>query len=389
VIGWTSPRSGRRLAWLALQGLALLGLAPLVAVAAERAAPIEQLRDLTSQKDRVEFLLRQVDTKQSAALAIVDTLDHEAQSARDEATAAHKKAAAVAGKLKAAHEREAAIERERETVAKELGPRLLLRYRLRGASYLQALLLAPSVGDVLWRRKMLDRLLRSDLALIDQLAELQDNAREARAAVEAQKIALAESERAARERSEEAARRHKLQAAVVAGLQSEKGSYLRTMRELEKARDDTMKLIAALPPPPEGLGGFGNERGHLTWPCEGEVGVGFGRQVDPKFKTVMQQKGLDILAPAGSAVHAPFAAVVAFSGWFSGFGNLVILDHGEGYYTLYAHLQELKVQKGARVGEHDEIGSVGETGSLKGPYLYFEIRSGSKPLDPGDWLPDR
>ena len=88
-------------------------------------------------------------------------------------------------------------------------------------------------------------------------------------------------------------------------------------------------------------------------------------------------------------MHSPFPAAVAVAGWFSGFGNLVILVHGEGYYTLYAHLPEMKVQTGARVDEGGDIGVVGDTGSLKGAYLYFEIRSGSKALDPAEWLVKR
>jgi septal ring factor EnvC (AmiA/AmiB activator) len=360
-----------------------------VAQAAEKAAPAEQLREIGEQKDKVEFLLRQVETKRMAVLAVLETIEQEVRTANEAAVDAHRKAVAAGGRLKTARDREATIEKERLAIARELGPRLLLRYRLRGSSYLQALLTAPSVGDVLWRQRMIDRILKNDFVLIEKMAGVQDEAKQAREAVESQKVAFAEAEKTARERGAEAKKRRDLQAAVLAGLQKEKSTHLRTMSELERARQQLMDAIAALPPPPPGLGGFGRERGRLAWPTDGTVEVAFGRQVDPKFKTVLQQKGYDIRASAGTVVRAPYGAAVAFAGWFSGFGNLVILDHGEGYYTLYAHLQELKVQKGERVDEAAEIGLVGDTGSLKGAYLYFEIRSGSKALDPAEWLVKR
>ena len=77
---------------------------------------------------------------------------------------------------------------------------------------------------------------------------------------------------------------------------------------------------------------------------------------------------------------------VVHSGWFKGYGNLVIVDHGEGYYTLMAHLATLAKAEGDEVRAGEPVGTLGETGSLKGPYLYFELRQGTRPLDPLRWL---
>ena len=78
--------------------------------------------------------------------------------------------------------------------------------------------------------------------------------------------------------------------------------------------------------------------------------------------------------------------IVRFAGWFRGYGQLVILDHGEDYFTVSGHLEDIDVEVGDQVQGGDRIGVAGETGSLSGPRLYFEIRKGSGALDPADWL---
>jgi septal ring factor EnvC (AmiA/AmiB activator) len=116
------------------------------------------------------------------------------------------------------------------------------------------------------------------------------------------------------------------------------------------------------------------------------VEVGFGKVVNPLFNTVTVQKGLDIRAPEGAPVRAVAAGTVVYAGWLRGYGNLLILDHGGGYHSLMAHLATLGPAPGAEVQAGEEVGTVGDTGSLKGAYLYFEIRKSGQAVDPGPWL---
>ncbi len=85
-------------------------------------------------------------------------------------------------------------------------------------------------------------------------------------------------------------------------------------------------------------------------------------------------------------MRAVAPGVVRFAGWFRGYGKLVILDQGDQYFSVMGHLQEIFVAVGDSVREGDTLGSAGDTGSLSGPSLYFELRHGSDPLDPGKWL---
>jgi septal ring factor EnvC (AmiA/AmiB activator) len=117
--------------------------------------------------------------------------------------------------------------------------------------------------------------------------------------------------------------------------------------------------------------------------------IGFGPILNPRFNTVTLQKGIDLRAPEGSAARAVWRGRVVFAGWFQGYGNLVVLDHGDAYYSLYAHLQKIKPEVNDVLEAGDLVGSVGATGSLKGAYLYFELRHHGEALDPAPWFSSR
>jgi len=115
----------------------------------------------------------------------------------------------------------------------------------------------------------------------------------------------------------------------------------------------------------------------------------FGDQVHPRFGTRTFRSGIDIEADEGTGVTAVYAGHVVYTGWFKGYGNLIILDHGNEYYTLYAHVSETAVKEGDDVRQGQRIGTVGDSGSLSGARLYFEVRYQGKPQDPEQWLKQR
>jgi septal ring factor EnvC (AmiA/AmiB activator) len=130
-------------------------------------------------------------------------------------------------------------------------------------------------------------------------------------------------------------------------------------------------------------------RGRLIWPTAGRITAAFGAQVHPRFGTRTYRNGVDIEAAEGTGVDAVLAGQVVYTGWFKGYGNLIILDHGDELFTLYAHVSEIHVKEGDSVRQGQRIGSVGDTGSLAGPRLYFEVRYRGKPQDPEQWLRQR
>ncbi len=129
--------------------------------------------------------------------------------------------------------------------------------------------------------------------------------------------------------------------------------------------------------------------GELEWPTRGKLIRGFGRSVHPKFKTVTLNNGFNIAAPVGSPVAAVADGTIEYADELPGFGQCVILDHGAGYYTLYAHLDGVFVAKGDKIARGQVIAEVGRPATGEESQLYFEVRQGRTPLDPADWLQSR
>jgi murein DD-endopeptidase MepM/ murein hydrolase activator NlpD len=141
------------------------------------------------------------------------------------------------------------------------------------------------------------------------------------------------------------------------------------------------------PPGPPSEPPVRSAHGRLLFPVPGgQIEARFGRAVDPRFGTVTLQRGIDVRAPEGAPVRAVHGGTVVHAGWFRGYGNLMIIDHGGGIFSLMAHLASLDRAVGDEVRRGDQLGTVGDTGSLKGSYLYFELRDGQKPFDPEPWL---
>ncbi len=130
-------------------------------------------------------------------------------------------------------------------------------------------------------------------------------------------------------------------------------------------------------------------RGALLWPADGDLVGSFGRQKHPTFDTYVQKKGIEIASKEGSAIRAVSGGDVVYADWLRGYGLVVILAHGNNYFTFYAHASKLLVQEGETVAKGAVIGATGSSGLTNRNLLYFEVRKGIKPLDPLGWLAKR
>jgi murein hydrolase activator len=126
-------------------------------------------------------------------------------------------------------------------------------------------------------------------------------------------------------------------------------------------------------------------RGALPWPATGVVIGRFGRQTNSRFGTSVARSGIDISLAEGQPVRAVHEGAVAFADQFTGYGNLIIVDHGDGAYSLYGYLSSLDVARGAHVDALTPLGASGRDPSGN-PALYFELRVDGKPVDPLQWL---
>ncbi len=124
----------------------------------------------------------------------------------------------------------------------------------------------------------------------------------------------------------------------------------------------------------------------LTWPVHGSIVTGFGPRFDSAAGVTLHSNGIEIAAAAGTQVRAVCDGQVIFADWFRGYGQLVILSHGEHYYSVYGHASELLKQKGDLVVQGEPLALTGESGSASTTGVYFEVRHRNSAMDPLDWL---
>lgn len=193
---------------------------------------------------------------------------------------------------------------------------------------------------------------------------------------------------------------------LLASIRKDVENYRRELRRKTAATAEVERIIADLVErerfrrereadknrlPVEGVppgAAFSNRRGRLPWPVSGgTIAARFGNQIHPVLKTVTHNTGIDISVPAGADVRAVAAGEVAMISWLPSYGNLLIINHDDGYRTVYTHLSEIFVGQGQKVREGETIGKSGE--SIAGPVLHFEIWKDREKLDPELWLSRR
>ncbi|GJL63464.1 MAG: peptidase M23 [Nitrospirales bacterium] len=183
---------------------------------------------------------------------------------------------------------------------------------------------------------------------------------------------------------------------VLTSLSKEQELYERTVEGLKRSAKQVDALLKELDQrfklsqaKPKSKKGQVHTKGSLLWPTQGKVVSFFGRQKHPTFDTYVNKKGIEIKTHQSSPIHTVSQGNVVYADWLKGYGLVVIVDHTNGFFSLYAHASTLLVKEGQTVAKGDVIGKTGETGLTDKNTLYFELRKGTTPVDPLRWLVKR
>jgi septal ring factor EnvC (AmiA/AmiB activator) len=267
----------------------------------------------------------------------------------------------------------------------------------RGGSPLVILNGAASLSQLLRRQHYLQGAISFDRDLVTKLQDesarlaiVQEQLAKKKSELDGQKQAIALAQDAVRQDAEK-------KKILLANLSREKETRLRALKEMEAAAQRLQKMMdeiarrAALKPrdrpaPPSSGIGFDALRGRLDWPVKGEIVAPFGKFKHPEFAAEVVRKGIDIDARLGEGIKAIERGKVVYADRFSGYGRMVIIDHGERYYTIYGHLSEILKKTGDEIRRGEILGRVGDSDSAAGSRLYFELRKDGHSLDPIPWF---
>ena len=359
----------------------------------------QSMRELGGIKKRIQEekqRVQDISKKESSVISQLNRLDRNLAEKEKDLKGLKKKLRHVDRKVKKANQDLGSLTDNIDAQELLLLNRMVALYKFGDMEAPQLLFSSRSYEDFLTTRRYLTSILEQDRQLIDDY-------RKKKRVVGNHQQQLKEDEQELRSvKKKEEQKKSEIQkdllhkGRLLDGVRQEKQVHLAAIRELEAASAQLQGLINRLEKElqektrekifvPSGKK-FTTLRGKLPYPVRGKILSTFGRNENSKCNTFTVQKGIEIEAPLGAGIRAVHDGRVLYSDWFKGYGKILIIDHGEGYYTLSGHASSLLKAVGEDVRAGDVVALVGETGSLKGPCLYFEIRQRGKPLDPLEWL---
>ncbi|MBM4439362.1 MAG: peptidoglycan DD-metalloendopeptidase family protein [Candidatus Rokubacteria bacterium] len=397
---------------IALALLGVLALAPVAGAQQKKGADADALK---AEQRRLQETQRQLSEERAKAaeakkretslLAELEGIDKSLEAKKSEVTRLDARIDRAEADLKSLRGDIGRLAGRRSEQEEQLMRRLRALYKVQAEGGAVPVLLG---GEDPVRRaaaiRSLTSLAGADARLIDQFRLTTDRLEDRKRKEETRQAELATLRVDARREQVEVDREAGKRRVLLAKVRDERQYHERMVGELSEAArrleafvrelQERQRRLARVPPPKPGApvpepapgAGFGSLRGRLIWPTDGKIVAGFGAQVHPRFGTKTFKNGVDIEAAQGTEVGAVYAGHVIYTGWFKGYGNLIILDHGNDYVTLYAHVKEILVKEGDDVRQGHKIATVGDTGALAGPRLYFEVRYQGKPQDPEQWL---
>jgi len=330
--------------------------------------------------------------KESELLSRLERISLSRKIVRNELAALNLQSEKLTNDLAATRERIAGLRERLSREQRSIEKTLVTLYKYGRFDFVQFLLQAENMNAVFSESRLLTLLVSHQQDVISRYLKTMADLRSAEDEQKKQKAEvaglIADSTRKKQELETQEAENRKL----VQEIRKSREKYTQALQEQQERAKQLQSLMDRLASQeiilPFRFVPLYEKKGKLPWPVSGKVITRFG--IEPYLNTQTMNNGIEIAPPKeNTIVNAIHAGKVVYADYFQGYGNLLIIDHGMNYYSLYGHCDEFLVKKGDFVREEQPIAIAGDSGSLKGVSLYFEIRYKSKPLDPLQWLKRR
>lgn len=355
---------------------------------------LEQLKkELEQGKKRVQ----ETEKKRETVLESIQDLDHKMMASRQQRYQVERELSSKDQELEEITHRLDRLQARIRAGRSSIAARLRVQYMEGRFGYLKALLSADSPAELSRRYQYLSAISREEQNLLESYREDLEKLKEVEAQRTAARDRMLTLKRSTEEKLREIQGLKRQKRRFLARITRQKEAYEEAIaeREREAARVDALlreleeRRKAAAPRAPRPKTGFKGFKGRLPWPAMGEVVSFFGRQKHPNFDTYVQRKGIEIRTREGTAIRAVMDGTVAYADWLKGYGLVLIVDHHNGFFSLYAHASKILTNVGDGVQAGQVIGETGDTGMTGENTLYFELRDGAEPVDPMLWLAKR
>jgi murein hydrolase activator len=247
---------------------------------------------------------------------------------------------------------------------------------------------SESVSDLLQRIKYMDLIAEYDSNLLANFKSRLDDLNTEKKSLLAVKAKLVRLEKDAFDKQGEFQKARKNKKIFLKKIKKKKSLGIQTRKELLNAShnlNDLIKKILTKLVSGAGLD-ISDKKGRLSLPLKGKILNRFGRQKDKQLGSFIVHNGINIRSKTGMSVRSVFNGKVLYTGELEGYGNMIIIGHGKDYHSLYGHLDQINVKQNQIVQTGNIIGLSGDTGSLVGDTLYFEMRKNGKPIEPVRWF---
>ena len=268
--------------------------------------------------------------------------------------------------------------------------RAVLAYKMGRNRDIDLLLTSGDINQALRRSTYLAAINKAEKQTLRELEVMmqsnRSNQNNLARAVSSLKRNIEERERAGREISSTQRKKRARLNTINQDIQTFKDDLERKQEGRKKIENTIRDLISQRASRYKTSSEFAKHKGYLRWPVRGKLVGRFGPQKNEKLGTVTHNPGIDIAAQKGRAVHAVQDGYVVAVTWIPGYGNTIIVDHGDDFYTVYAHIDDIKVTMDTKIFRDQVIAQVSDTGSLHGSRLHFEVWQGENKVDPLKWL---
>ncbi|HEB35545.1 hypothetical protein LCGC14_0664930 [marine sediment metagenome] len=351
----------------------------------------ERLAKISHQIERLRLKIEEGKKKESTTLSRLERIGFNKGLIKKEislyAIQLEKANRELSSLNKSIPELEAKLDEEKQSIDKIL----ITTYKFGKFNFLQFMLQADNMGTLISENKHLTLLAQYQEKVISNYMENLDQLETAEKKLQAKKKEASRLIKNAEKKRKELQAQERKNRALITEIKKNKKLHLQTLEELKVRAQQLLILIEKLLKEeisfPINLIPLYEKKGKLPWPIEGKVTTKFGLQRHPQFKTTTMNNGIEISPRKNYViVRAIHPGKVVYSDYFQGYGNLIIVDHGMSYYSLYGHCSDILVKKGDLVKAEHPIALVGDIGSLEGDSVYFEIRFKTKPLNPLQWL---